>query len=345
MCGIIGTIIGNDIFKQFRTLFEIFEYQATRGVDGGGISINKKGNINRIRSRQPSFLLSYYYKFVWDSLKTGDSIIFHHRMPTSTPNKIKCNHPLTDEKQTLFLSHNGVIWNKDSLYKKLKRHHTFESEDNQDVTDSELMVHVLHDNIRKYKNIKKALQNMINDVRGSLTFALHIKGEDGIYLYKQVNPLIVYTDTNKNWFFSSECNLKKYTLQKRLRDGELYFLSTKGLKKITEVKVPNQSYSKRYVYPSSSYSARELYLCEDTKTTLKSYIRLQVEGGGCGVTLNEICQVLKEEHPQDLPYNNKQREQLQHWIYDIQNSMAMTSCNSWGGSTNNGWGGSTKYDF
>jgi hypothetical protein len=47
--------------------------------------------------------------------ENGSEILFHHRLPTSTPNLLDCTHPIKVEHSTLryvyYLAHNGIIVN------------------------------------------------------------------------------------------------------------------------------------------------------------------------------------------------------------------------------------------
>jgi len=118
MCGIILKI-NNGKGKDHvnRDILEQFEDQRSRGTQGfGSIFINEKGEI--IIKRATSDILA-----VMDLYHTpSKAIMFHHRAPSSSRNKISQAHPIkiTDAslKHDYYFMHNGIVSNHEERKKE-----------------------------------------------------------------------------------------------------------------------------------------------------------------------------------------------------------------------------------
>jgi glucosamine 6-phosphate synthetase-like amidotransferase/phosphosugar isomerase protein len=127
ICGIIGCVI-RDPRGVKKNLRWIYTSQKERGMRGAGFSIYRPatGTIDRVRAKKPQKLLKDSHL---DNLRAGDMLLFHHRLPTSTPNIEACNHPIVNEDGTLHLIHNGWVISASYHYDLLrKKGHVFETE-------------------------------------------------------------------------------------------------------------------------------------------------------------------------------------------------------------------------
>lgn len=119
MCGIVagfskkGKRISKSIMKRY-------EAQKHRGSQGFGyVAFYKDGNGGRL-----SVGRSVDEKGIRTKIMNENSsmIMFHHRLPTSTPNVEEATHPIFVSHEELdydyFVVHNGVIRNSDELRKK-----------------------------------------------------------------------------------------------------------------------------------------------------------------------------------------------------------------------------------
>lgn len=113
MCGIIflkktdGSYARKSVWKRYLT-------QKSRGMQGYGyISVNK-GIMEGVERQR-------YEVEIEKELKNevGDTILFHHRYPTSTENMVEATHPIEVSNSSLeydyYLAHNGIIANADKL--------------------------------------------------------------------------------------------------------------------------------------------------------------------------------------------------------------------------------------
>ena len=263
MCGILGVRINNpkDVAKN---LYAVFKNQKSRGTDGAGVSLLRNGRLTRIRSVSPFDLFSFEYGKFWNSLKAGDCVLFHHRIPTTggDGDNTNNNHPFSDESNSVHLIHNGQIYNDDELVKKLqKQKHRFESSDSEGVVDSEIFVHMLE------AGANKGLKRIVKSVWGCQALAFHYKGEDEINLFRADNPLNVYKDKIGNIYFSSEYpeGNDAFNKGKELDEYTWYKLNSKNsLQKRTKYKEPSNKYFQRGYY-GETYGKNSLYDKEQPK--------------------------------------------------------------------------------
>ncbi len=113
-CGIVYQRGGNvltDIKNQFNR-------QRSRGTEGFGFAYISSDNGNTIQRER--FTKECHAFFDLGSINSKD-VLFHHRIPTSTENRICYNHPIENKsnyKFNYYMVHNGIISNADELYKK-----------------------------------------------------------------------------------------------------------------------------------------------------------------------------------------------------------------------------------
>ena len=119
MCGIIGIIKKEEETEEgakttSERILDMLEEQITRGREGFGyVSFNEQLTMFARRQTKDD---------IEKALKANNtrSIIFHHRLPTSTPNYADCAHPIfvsnKELKHDYYLVHNGVIGNCSVLH-------------------------------------------------------------------------------------------------------------------------------------------------------------------------------------------------------------------------------------
>ena len=214
LCGIIGCAVDNPKHIK-RDIYQIYRNQQYRGKNGFGIGIKKSdGKLYRDRTK---FEHEIFKSPLWDIIEEGDLFVLHHRTPTSTPNRIECNHPLANPSQTIYLSHNGII----SGYEELSNR-KFESEIEVDVnlkfgwqfnnrfTDSELAIHRLDDLLLK--------NDMLESVK--------ILGEENYFSAF----LIFHVDEHKIFFTSNGADLNYYEF-----GGNKFMSSLPFIKKFKDI--------------------------------------------------------------------------------------------------------------
>lgn len=119
MCGLIWAHKRNGTHVH-KTIKKRFENQRTRGVEGFGfIEVRKEDGMyratNLYRAQNETDMKAQLNQ------ATASDILFHHRIPTSTPNLLEATHPIYVSHETLaydyFVIHNGMISNADRMKK------------------------------------------------------------------------------------------------------------------------------------------------------------------------------------------------------------------------------------
>lgn len=104
-----------------RPLLKRFHHQKNRGTEGFGfIAINDEGYISdvfRSEKQDPALAAVRHCD--------ASAILFHHRMPTSTPNYAGATHPIVVKNDKFlydyYVVHNGVLQNEDALFEAFKK--------------------------------------------------------------------------------------------------------------------------------------------------------------------------------------------------------------------------------
>ena len=180
MCGIFGAINGHPVAQDLVEGLQRLEY---RGYDSVGIATLEGGEIRRFRSTNRIQLLRSHLK---TAPHTGHVGIGHTRWATHGEPSERNAHPHTTERVALV--HNGIVENHRSLRKKLQdRGCQFWSG-----TDSEVIVHLLDEELRRGAGPLEALRRTVAKLHGRYAVAAVFKGhEDMILATKNGAPLCV----------------------------------------------------------------------------------------------------------------------------------------------------------
>lgn len=200
MCGIVG-YIGDK--KAAPILLEGLKKLEYRGYDSAGLAVYEKGKINLIRSEGK---LANLYSKIQHKHGDGTVGIGHTRWATHGKPVEKNAHP--HKAGRVVLVHNGIIENYDEL-KKLLPHRGRELKSE---TDTEIIAHLINQNLRAGGSFVKALRKTLNLLRG--TYALVIMDEadpQALYLAKKASPLVVGAGEGETFVASDIPALLPYT--------------------------------------------------------------------------------------------------------------------------------------
>ena len=214
MCGIVGCIglktSHNYIIEGLKTL----DY---RGYDSAGaaflnrdIEIFKEvGAVEKLNAVIPSD-------------KEGVVAIGHTRWATHGKPNLFNTHPHQSFKKEFVLVHNGIIENFLELKDKLiKEGITFSSE-----TDSEVIVNLIEYYYFKTKDVLKAINKAMKDLKGSYAIGMIHRGEEGLYVLKNASPLLVGIGEGFNLIASDASPMIEYTdMFVELEDKEYGYVS------------------------------------------------------------------------------------------------------------------------
>ena len=229
MCGIVGYIGKKEAYPVLINGLKKLEY---RGYDSSGIMLSgKKTFIRKTKGKVSD--LEILFKNEKD--KKGNIGLGHTRWAThGPPNKIN-SHPHVSNSGELYLIHNGIIENYDSLKTILRRKgYVFKSE-----TDSEVLVNLIED-IKKTKKIKlgKAVRLALKEVVGAYAIAVFDSlNSSEIVTAKLGSPLAIGVGESEYFIGSDPSPFLKFT--KRcvyLNDHEMAIISLKKGLILREIK-------------------------------------------------------------------------------------------------------------
>lgn len=211
MCGIVG-YVGQKacidlIFKGLQKL----EY---RGYDSAGIAVFESGRIKAVKTAGKLANLSPLLTSLSETASVG---MGHTRWATHGKPTDKNAHPHTGEG--ISVVHNGIIENYRELKNELLAKGVHFSSD----TDTEVILHLLDAEIKQVKQVKQAIFNIANRLKGA--FALGIMSTEepsALYAVKLGAPLVVGLGEGFNLFASDPLALTEYSRQFIfLDDGEV----------------------------------------------------------------------------------------------------------------------------
>ena len=189
-------------------------------LDGNNsIVIKNKGKVSLLEEK------------VEDLNLTATIGIGHTRWAThGIPNEINA-HPHTNKDNTIFLIHNGIIENFQVLKKGLINFgYEFKSE-----TDSEVLVHLIDNFIKKGYDLTKSVRLALNEVEGTYGLAIvYSKEPDKIIAARKGSPLVIGIGEGENFIASDVSAILAHTKQViYLEDGEIAILKKDSFNAIT----------------------------------------------------------------------------------------------------------------
>src|SRR4030043_288540 len=182
MCGIIG-YCGKQIAAPL--VFEGLKRVEYRGYDSAGIATLSDGQL--FVSKDTGNLEKIESKHNLSSLP-GNIAIGHTRWATHGGVTLANAHPHCDSTRTIAVVHNGIIENYQELRQCLiSNGHRFVSE-----TDSEVIPHLIEDEMQKGSSLEKAVLAVAPQLEGSYAFlAISSRDSGKIVGTRKDNPLAI----------------------------------------------------------------------------------------------------------------------------------------------------------
>jgi glucosamine--fructose-6-phosphate aminotransferase (isomerizing) len=182
MCGIVGYIgksSGTDVVLQG---LEALEY---RGYDSAGIAlVNGEGSQVFKQVGRVSGLVNEVTK----QNPQAELVIGHTRWATHGSPTMLNAHPQTNNAQTIFVVHNGIIENFAELRSRLQAvGYTFVSD-----TDTEVIPNLIDYYAKQMTSFQDAFTHALKDVRGAYSIAaITTTDPDTIYAARLSSPLVI----------------------------------------------------------------------------------------------------------------------------------------------------------
>lgn len=212
MCGIVGYIGHKNCVPILIQGLKRLEY---RGYDSAGIGIihdnepiiiKNKGKVSSLEEKVNELDL------------TSNLGIGHTRWAThGIPNEQNA-HPHTNQDKTLFIIHNGIIENFQTLKNSLiSLGYKFESD-----TDTEVLAHLIDSFLKKDITLSKSVQMALNEVSGTYGLAVIYSDEpDKLIAARKGSPLVIGVGEDENFVASDVSAILAYTKNVvYLDDGE-----------------------------------------------------------------------------------------------------------------------------
>jgi len=176
MCGITGYIGAERAGKIVHEGLQRLDY---RGYDSAGIALvdetlaveKTAGQIDELPVPTTS------------KAKCG---IGHTRWSTHGEPTTDNAHPHTDCRDAVAVVHNGIIENYDALRTELREAHVFESD-----TDTEVIPHLIEDQLLEGRSLVSAVQRATARLEGSYAIAVTAADHDGVVVAREDSPLLI----------------------------------------------------------------------------------------------------------------------------------------------------------
>jgi glucosamine--fructose-6-phosphate aminotransferase (isomerizing) len=218
MCGIIGIIGTEPVAGHLVDALKRLEY---RGYDSAGIATLDHG---ALACRRAEGKLGVLASRLEREPLAGNIGIGHTRWATHGRPTERNAHPHATDRVAVV--HNGIIENFRELREKLdKNGSTFASE-----TDTEVVAHLVTDEMRKGKTPPEAVAATLKQLRGAFALAFLFAGEDDLMIgARKGSPLAIGYGDGKMYLGSDAIALAPFTENiSYLEEGDWAVLTRKG---------------------------------------------------------------------------------------------------------------------
>jgi len=203
MCGIVGAIARRNVAKILLEGLSRLEY---RGYDSSGMAIN---NANGVHAHRAVGKVQALKDKCDASPLDGHIGIAHTRWAThGKPTEVNAHPHFSGED--LAIVHNGIIENHALLRRELTdKGYQFKSE-----TDTEVIVHLIFDQLKAGKNLLEAVQSSLLRLEGAFALAVtHNDDNERFIAARKGSPLVVGVGIEENFVASDQLALLHVTDQ------------------------------------------------------------------------------------------------------------------------------------
>ena len=221
MCGIIGYCGKKPAVPIIIEALKRLEY---RGYDSAGIASLYDG---KLLIRKDAGKVDEVIQKQHLASLPGNVAIGHTRWATHGAVTQINAHPHSDCDGRVAVIHNGIIENNQQLHQELtKTGHQFSSE-----TDTEVIPHLLEDELKNGCSLEQAVLNIAPRLEGSYAFLVISLDDPGkVVGTRRTNPLIVGIDAPDYYVSSDALAFSQYTNQVMgLGDNEVVTLTPEGI--------------------------------------------------------------------------------------------------------------------
>ncbi len=246
MCGIIGYCGKKPAVPVVLEALKRLEY---RGYDSAGVASLDDENL--LIRKDVGKVEEVIQKHDLASLP-GNIAIGHTRWATHGAVTQLNAHPHSDCRERVAVVHNGIIENNQQLRQELtKMGHKFSSE-----TDTEVIPHLLEDELKNGHSLEQAVLNIAQKLEGSYAFLVASLDDPGkIIGTRRNNPLIVGVDAHDCYVSSDALAFSQYTNQVMslednevvaLTQGKIEFFDAQGKKLVKQSRTLDHSWAESH---------------------------------------------------------------------------------------------------
>jgi len=202
MCGIVGAIAEREVLPILLEGLRRLEY---RGYDSAGVALVDSGDcIARVRSQGKVKNLEERLK---EYPVNGQLGIAHTRWATHGKPSDKNAHPHVCKK-SIAVVHNGIIENHQKLREQqIAQGHHFTSQ-----TDTEVIVHAVHDQVEQGKDLLEAVRITTEQLEGAYALGVISNTEkDRMIVARRGSPLVIGVGIGENYIASDVAALLPVT--------------------------------------------------------------------------------------------------------------------------------------
>jgi glucosamine--fructose-6-phosphate aminotransferase (isomerizing) len=221
MCGIVAAAARREVSEILLEGLRRLEY---RGYDSAGMALvdnehnlqlhkrqGKVAELEKAQALQPYF---------------GCTGIAHTRWAThGEPSGANAHPHISDQRVALV--HNGIIENHEALRQELSAQgYTFDS-----ATDSEVIVHLLHQCLSRGVNLVQAMRDTVARLEGAYALAVvDVEHPDEVVAARQGSPLVIGVGIGENFLASDPMALRQVTDRfMYLEEGDLVQITPSSL--------------------------------------------------------------------------------------------------------------------
>ena len=202
MCGIVGAVAQRDVAAILLEGLKRLEY---RGYDSAGISISNHAGEN-LRIRRVGKVQALI-DAVSETGVSGGTGIAHTRWAThGEPNENNAHPHLSSERITIV--HNGIIENHEALRTALSaKGYKFVTD-----TDSEVICHLIHQEMEKTNNLLSAVQIAVKQLDGAYgTVVMDNNDPERLIVARSGSPLVIGYGIDEHFIASDQLALLPVT--------------------------------------------------------------------------------------------------------------------------------------
>ena len=202
MCGIVGAVAQRDVAAILLEGLKRLEY---RGYDSAGISISNHAGEN-LRIRRVGKVQALI-DAVSETGVSGGTGIAHTRWAThGEPNENNAHPHLSSERITIV--HNGIIENHEALRTALSaKGYQFVTD-----TDSEVICHLIHQEMEKTNNLLSAVQVAVKQLDGAYgTVVMDNNDPERLIVARSGSPLVIGYGIDEHFIASDQLALLPVT--------------------------------------------------------------------------------------------------------------------------------------